>query len=316
MLAGVIAAHWSDDFLLVYADWLEDRDDPRGAFLRGFVSAFGDPAAALPATPGFPAWLDLSGITLLRGLRECDLADRRQEVARLTRTTLLIECRGSADKKCPIGSTKFGGCPDLPTGTTWPRCGKGSLAFLAQFRLADLANTQAARRLPAEGMLSFFVLNYDGCAGPGLEFPPVTDTDTIRVIHTGERAELRRLKPPDALGEDNQVAPTRQLTFVEALDFRADPAIPGTDELEEFILRRGGRRRGGRSRTTNHFFGYPVYFRMDEPEEFRTGFVHLITFENSGELPFAWGDGADLYFYIRAPDLEAGRFDAVAVYSD
>src|SRR5689334_8482420 len=105
MLAGVIAAHWSDDFLLVYADWLEDRDDPRGAVLRGFVPGFGDHAAALPATLDLPeAWLDLSGITLLCGLRECNLAARRREVARLARTTLLIESTESTDENSPIGS--------------------------------------------------------------------------------------------------------------------------------------------------------------------------------------------------------------------
>lgn len=290
LLAGVIADHWSDSSLLIYADWLEDRGDPRGPFLRSVIAGFGDPAAALPTTDDFAtAWLDISGITLLHALRQCNLADRRKEIARRARTTLLIETQDSSAKETPIGASKFGGCPDLPDGVDWPKCPKGSLAFLAQFKLTDLANTQASRRLPKEGMLSFFIFNDEesGCAGPGLEFPPVTDTYTIRVIHTKNQTKLRRLKTPGDLGEFNQIAPTRSLTFVEAIDFSASSEIHGSDNVAELTLYE----HGVYNRTTNHFFGYPLYFRMDEPEEFQKEFVHLITISNSGDLPFAWGDG-------------------------
>jgi uncharacterized protein (TIGR02996 family) len=314
MLAGVIADHWSDHALHIYADWLEEKSDPRGPFLRSFIKAFANPSTVLPASEAFStSWRDLSGITLLHALRQCKLTARRQEIARSARTTLLIETKESSDKKTPIGVTKFGGCPDLPQGVDWPVCEKGSLAFLAQFNLADLSNTQAARRLPKEGMLHFFIFNDEegGYAGPGLAFPPVTDTDTIRVIHTRDIKKLHRLEAPDDLGEFNQVAPTRRLTFVEALDFPNRWQIDGSKELASLIFKKNGL-----FRTTNHFFGYPVYYRMEEPAEFRNGFVHLITFQNVDELPFSWGDGADLYFYIREHDLQAGKFDAVAVYTD
>jgi uncharacterized protein (TIGR02996 family) len=326
MLAGVVADHWSDSSLLIYADWLEDRGDPRGPFLRSSIAVFGDPTTALPPTADFAtAWLDTSGITLLHGLRQCNLADRREEVARLARTTLLIETENSSNTTTPIGGTKFGGCPDLPEGVEWPKCAKGSLAFLAQFKLADLANTQVARRLPSEGMLSFFIFNDEesGCPGPGLSFPPITDTDTIRVVHSRDLTRLRRLEPPADLGEYNQLAPTQRLTLVEALDFRGSSQIDGSDDLAEWILTPPTERASyvpglgiASGRTTNHFFGWPVYYRMDEPEEFQNEFVHLVTFQNAGDLPFCWGDGADLYFYIREVDLQAAKFNAVAVYSD
>jgi uncharacterized protein (TIGR02996 family) len=39
MLAGVIADHWSESFLLAYADWLEDKGDPRAAPTRYRIAA-------------------------------------------------------------------------------------------------------------------------------------------------------------------------------------------------------------------------------------------------------------------------------------
>ncbi|MCE9530583.1 MAG: DUF1963 domain-containing protein [Planctomycetes bacterium] len=313
MLAGVIENHWSDQSLLIYADWLEDKGDPRGTFLRRVVAAFGNSAAEPLVSNEFTsAWLDMSGITLLDSLKRFNLSEHREAVSRLARTTLLIETKESSDKKMPIGSTKLGGCPDLPKGVGWPVCEKGSLAFLAQFKLADLAGAQATRRLPSEGMLSFFIFNDDGNAGPGLDFPPETDTDTIRVIHTKNLISLRRLKAPDDLGEYNQVAPCRSVKFVEALDFRRERSeIEGIYEFAKSFLHKNGE-----IRTTNHFFGYPLYYRMDEPEEFRKNFVHLITFQNESDLPFAWGDDADLYYYISEADLKAAKFDAVAIYTD
>lgn len=65
----------------------------------------------------------------------------------------------------PVGTSKFGGQPDVPPGFAWPRVpptpdwpawGGTPLAFLAQFRLADVAAHDAEGALPHAGMLYFF----------------------------------------------------------------------------------------------------------------------------------------------------------------
>jgi uncharacterized protein YwqG len=308
-LAGVIAAHWTDKAILDYAQWLEKQGDARGQLLRALLAAVTDFTVDRPDTTRISkAWLGLSGITLLEAMKEHQLLGQREATARLARTTVTMRTRPATENDDAIGTTKLGGRPDLPDRVGWPVCSKGSLAFLGQFRLEDLAGTQAALLLPTEGMLSFFIFNdaENGCAGAGLSFPPVIGSDMVRVIHTKDLTNLRRLPEPNDLGEWNQVAPTRLVMFYESLDFPRNSEHEETYELADEIGHW----------TTNHFFGYAAYKRMDEPEEFRDSFVHFVTFNNVGDLPFAWGDGADLYFYIRDADLQIGKFDAVATYTD
>src|SRR5438045_3257308 len=78
ILASVVANPADDTAKLVYADWLEECDDPRGPFLRAFVKAAhaGDP---LPDSAAFPKpWLDLVGFTLVEGIREHGFRDRAE----------------------------------------------------------------------------------------------------------------------------------------------------------------------------------------------------------------------------------------------
>lgn len=64
-----------------------------------------------------------------------------------------------------IGESKFGGRPDVPDAFEWPMAGPNPCWFVAQVRLADLQPFDAGRRLPAEGLLSFFYHDDGGPAG-------------------------------------------------------------------------------------------------------------------------------------------------------
>src|SRR5262249_56336977 len=76
ILATVVADLADDTAKLVYADWLEEHDDPRGPFLREFVTATrrGNPP---PPSDVFPKpWRDLVGVTLVEAARTHRLAAR------------------------------------------------------------------------------------------------------------------------------------------------------------------------------------------------------------------------------------------------
>src|SRR4051812_35522291 len=48
---------------LAYADWLEERGDPRGPFLREFVRVARDPEAEIPPGDEFPLpWRQVVGV--------------------------------------------------------------------------------------------------------------------------------------------------------------------------------------------------------------------------------------------------------------
>ena len=58
-----------------------------------------------------------------------------------------------------LGQTKFGGAPDLPSGTAWPIIERDGFpyTFLGQINLAEVKAFDKEKLLPAKGMLYFFV---------------------------------------------------------------------------------------------------------------------------------------------------------------
>src|SRR4051794_23842402 len=85
ILANVLTNLSDDPAKLVYADWLEEHDDPRGPLLRRFVTAYRG-SKKLPQAKSTPQpWRDLVGITLIARLRGTDLAARTDQLLALAR---------------------------------------------------------------------------------------------------------------------------------------------------------------------------------------------------------------------------------------
>src|SRR4051812_980295 len=143
LLSAVVSSPDDDQIKLVYADWLEEHDDPRGAFLRQFIDAV-QTGKQLPSGRGIPsAWQEMTGLSLLRRLCKGGLAEHRATIMALAQPALALETKASAEGRIAVGATKFGGKPDLPTGSEWPRCDRGPLEFLAQLDLAEFHRTFA-----------------------------------------------------------------------------------------------------------------------------------------------------------------------------
>src|SRR5438067_2599438 len=157
ILATVVANPADDTAKLVYADWLEEHDDPRGPFLRQCVAAF-LAGKKLPDAKSVPKpWYDLVGLALLRKIRIAEMTAHADKILRLARPAIVVKSRRAAEAKLPLGASRFGGGPDLPPDAGWPTLGEDPLAFLAQFNLAELSASLVCRELPASGLLSVFV---------------------------------------------------------------------------------------------------------------------------------------------------------------
>ena len=72
---------------------------------------------------------------------------------------------GQTDEPLPVGSSRIGGRPDVPSDFVWPTYEGSSydvelkcrpLSFLAQINLRDVAAWDEEHLLPTEGILSFF----------------------------------------------------------------------------------------------------------------------------------------------------------------
>jgi hypothetical protein len=61
------------------------------------------------------------------------------------------------DKGVPLGTSRYGGWPDLPESVQWPFAQSRPMAFIAQINLAEAHAAQPGLQLPKSGLLSFFI---------------------------------------------------------------------------------------------------------------------------------------------------------------
>ncbi len=244
-------------------------------------------------------------------------------------------------------TTRFGGVPEVPGGFSWPRYVEegtdGSirsrpLAFLAQFRLEDLAVLDTDGMLPRRGLLSFF---YD-LDTMRWGFDP-EDRGCCRVCWFRDTSGLRPAVFPEELAEEYRLPPLNITAFPQP-DLPDPAEFPRTaPDLDTSLESARAALRGGEEAAVHKLLGWPDiiqdamtreadlvsqgYYlgsaagarkipaevrRKAEEESVDTWLLlfQLDTVEeDSFELMF--GDCGRLYFYIRREDLKAGRFDRV-----
>lgn len=197
-----------------------------------------------------------------------------------------------------LGSSKFGGYPDLSNATDHPG---EELTFLAQFRLSDFAGYASVATLPKDGLLSFFY---------NLEEQPWGDKDERhlwRVVYT-ESADLERVKVGEALNEraislDESYAPNVDL-LADLLNDEQFEAFEELFENDEF----------------HAVGGHPNAIQNDVFEEvqdtygdrFKQPFL-LFQMDSTEELDIMFGDVGMLYFLIPTDALRAKQFEETEI---
>ncbi|OAI48081.1 hypothetical protein AYO44_01375 [Planctomycetaceae bacterium SCGC AG-212-F19] len=314
LLARVVADLHDDPPKLIYADWLDERGDQRGPFLRAFVRAVRQGAVLPDSAPFSQAWRNLVGVTVIEGAFQHGLADRIDPILHLALPTITFDAESPGRLEFPIGATKLGGCPDLPSVEDWPLRNELPLSFLGQFNLADFKGTLAARDLPESGILTFFLFN-DPSAGM-----PVEDPGYWRCRFIPGGTALVRCPPHPRLDEANRVRSACAVQWMETLDLSplGNPELEiGDRDLEygfvEQLLREerqqvfGFEQLLGQTHLPTFVFGEHSY----PPPEWQ----HLVTFQENHHLDWDWGNHG-LHFFIRTMDLRKQQFDATGVIVD
>ncbi|HKQ31390.1 MAG TPA: DUF1963 domain-containing protein [Burkholderiales bacterium] len=107
----------------------------------------------------------------------------------------LLPCLGfsvGSPSDCPVGSSRFGGGPDIPASVAWPSSKDRPLDFLLQINLRDVVPHDTASRFPRAGLLSFF---YDLSKQPW-GFGP-EDLDGHRIVFFPDDTKLERRAAAD-----------------------------------------------------------------------------------------------------------------------
>jgi len=235
------------------------------------------------------------------------------------------------------GGSRVGGEPDLPDSLAWPVDSDGLLmSFVLQLNLAELQDAET--RLPADGMLFFFVGDY------GLE-------TEHRVLHAAaaEMGSAKRTAAPGKLSFEEDFGPyhpyllksgaSLQLPSYSYVDEEAvEDDDHGWEEYEEISFSI----RGDSKKEVVRMFGYAEGQHGDDeylaalslfgceetysPDEAIArltlalgseelarrevaDIVMLAEIESDDDIGFMWGDAGVLHYFIRREDLLAGRFD-------
>lgn len=292
---------------LVYADWLEDREDERSELLRQFVKAGQSMIVGDFPEPDSESecWLDMIGFDLVRNLALNECGDAKEVLLRLARPAFRLESddelfdsydyESAVTDDCVTGASKLRGIPDMPAGMEWP---KGDVCraiyndspegveepacFMGQINLQEIAGCPAADVLPPNGLLSFW--SYMDADDP--------DTCGIHVFHFPDIGVLVRAAAPEEPGEANVVLPPSILTLIETLDlpdcasrYSESPWRPDIEALGDLAPKLEPVIDEVQGRNFDNFMGYGRATSGDDPTPSKDS-RHLIALQNAFESRF------------------------------
>lgn len=221
--------------------------------------------------------------------------------------TLQISTNPTDEKNIPIGSSKFGGLPDLPSELEWPtyNCpirGETPMSFIGQIYLPDVKPYDYHQVLPDRGWIYFF--------------DSVEEQDLFQVyFYEGPKEKLQRTSLPDELrGKIWEIFHSCTLRFrpvwtlpawqpIEIHDLKEHEYMRiDNDELMEVYEQLRVEIQG--NRYSHQMFGY--CWSWDEVEDYL-----LLLVDSDEHTNMCWGDAGCLHFMIKPDQLAQKRFDQV-----
>ena len=312
LLNPVMASPGDSSRLDAYADWLADRDPTRAQFLRQFIDACASwDAASFPDAGDLSAvWLDLIGFRIAHRLAERKLSSFSELIFGLARPALRLQHQSTSDEELPVGTSKYGGLPDLPPDIAWPvgddcratcnddTAGEQRLAgFVCQIDLNELQPAAAASVLPASGLLSFFGFQDMENDNP--------DKIGVRAMWFPDRSVLERRSPPRELTEGNQCFEPARIVLEEFLDLPSGSG-PWRDDLAEVIRTDQEAFEFGTWDNIRNMLGYAVGTSGDDATPDRQS-RHLI-FVDADVSGWQW---PSLHIQIDGDDLARRAFERI-----
>ncbi len=275
------------------------------------------------------------------------MIDIKKELIKSARNSVRLTIGDAAENK--IGTTRFGGKPDVPKGFKWPyfegedyggERKSRPLSFLAQFDLEEIAQFDTECILPKTGVLSFFYeLNTQKWG-----YDP-DDKGCARVFWFEDKTKLHTAEFPEDLEEFFRLPPLKiaaksEKSYPSGVDFmlqRENEMTERWDEFDEICEKLGVEEDGVISKLLG--WANPIQGNMTmECELISRGYYlgdgwdevtpldrqeaeqwsskdWLLLFQldivDDGDFELMFGDGGRIYFYIRRDDLEARNFEDI-----
>ena len=193
--------------------------------------------------------------------------------------------------------TRFGGDPDVPANFRWPK----GLAFVAQYRLEELASFDLEGLLPKRGLLSLFA-NLVPDEGYG---------EQAKAFYHRDVKGLAPMGAPDP--EDGR--PTKIAVATPSVRL----TLPPPDSSAVGSLRLGGEEHDryhdevwlatlGEESDSHHLLGWPHQMNS---HAYTKGQQLLVQLASDDRIGLEIGDVETMYIHISATKLKAAKFDDV-----
>lgn len=197
-----------------------------------------------------------------------------------------------------LGSSRFGGAPDLPAGSEWPTYGTNPYRFLGQINFAEIPPTEAG--LPTKGLLSLFTANNHPDEDAYLE---VFEDGYLHAIYIPEPTNLEMIMAPyPNLGKAVAIG------FSQTLDIPYDEYQakdwPFTEEESEIYTDI----RETLHKSSDYLLGYPSYYSLAYNPTPGAEWISFLTIDSDDDLEWCWHDGGKLMLFIELERLKKRDF--------
>lgn len=233
------------------------------------------------------------------------------------RPAIALRATRAEDENIAVGTSKFGGTPDVPAGFEWPMWQEVPINFMAQINLDEIAAFDVENVLPSSGVLSFFYYDLnpeedDPLLVHGLE----EEKGAWRVFHF--TSPLERTEGPLGWKNESSIGSGR-MTASLLVDLPQRPLEISDDwsneqwQIHESLMERLAIEK------PHLMLGYPVPHwwdaRIDAARITGRGeaedWVLLLQLNSDEELHWNWGDVGSLFYLVHRDDLKAGDFSRV-----
>ena len=257
-------------------------------------------------------------------LKAAGLARVSTKIMQVALPSIRLKVYPVDETQIELGTTKFGGSPELPTGYPWPEHDGFPLPFVAQINLSEVTSYDPMRLLPTEGLLSFF-FDVDAFFG---SWP--RRQNIWRVLYdTSALTALQRVAIPETVAKrrhyrPSAVASSAEITLPDYSQYdstsleRLGLSEHLTDE-EEFAYYDVQGQLAGTAGTKHHIachrlLGHPDEVQWDMHRELvgtPSDWQLLFQVDSDGAPDTEWGDTGRIYYWIRTRDLAMRDFSGV-----
>ena len=253
--------------------------------------------------------------------------------AQLRRSLRLKTTRSEIDT-LPIGVSRVGGIPDVPTGFDWPRYNDSPLSFIAQLQLDEIPLDHVDLPLPRTGSLLFFYDSKQRTWG----FDPKDRGSALVLLTESTPDKLIRTNPPTDTPKMGlfdccriHFEPSVNLPDVCSIHYQPELSDSERDLFFDYFDWCHSKTVGPKHRLGGHaecvqnpmelecqlvanglYCGDSSGYedpRRASLEKTATDWKLLLQIDSDDEASMMWGDVGTIYFWIRETDLRDCKFE-------